>query len=303
MIDGIYYDLGIDDYHNDKSHYSASGLKYAIKSMRHFYYYKQGAFDLDNSNIDKPHLDFGNIVEMALLDRDSIDSKVAVFDPDQRPESDKTFASKLNKEWKERFYADNSHKYIMNKKGPHSKEALEHIFASVMADKIANAIIKHAQSQISCFWTDKSGLKIKTRPDCIIKDRKIVFDIKTAEDASPASFRRAACNYHYFFQAAMQIDGVIKAGLMDRVDDYYWLVIEKTAPYNVQVYRYEEYRLVEITEQYRALLSRVAEAENTNLWPGYGDQANEVFNSQAKYGVIDLTPFPSYEIYNLNLIQ
>src|SRR5690348_3667881 len=78
MKDGIYTDISIKDYHENRTHISATQLKYANKSLKHFYSYINGQLEKPQGS----HFDFGNAFELALLSLETYVKEVAVF-PDQ----------------------------------------------------------------------------------------------------------------------------------------------------------------------------------------------------------------------------
>lgn len=59
--------------------------------------------------------------------------------------------------------------------------------------------------------------------------KRSVFDIKTTQDATPAAFQREAYNYGYHLQ------GAVYTLLTEK--PFYWVTVEKAAPYNVVIYK------------------------------------------------------------------
>lgn len=280
--EGIYDNINIKDYHNDRDYFSSSGLKLAKKSIKLFKMFVDGEVDSMGklSNERKMHFDFGNAFELALLDHESFDNSVLLFDEEERPEPSKTFGSILNKEWKEQLL--DTDKYIINKKGEkESFEVIEKMLASCYQDKVIQALIKDIEYQYSIFWTDeRSGLKLKTRPDVCQKRKKIIVDVKTTEDGSPENFSRDLGKYGYHFQACMQIDGVIQSGFMDTVDAYYWLVVEKTPPYSATLYEFDPEDIQWATDEYEYILGIVSQAFRNNKFPSYSQRSDN------KYGIL-----------------
>ena len=290
MKNGIYTDLSIEDYHANKTHYSSTGIKHAKKSLKEFWYYKQGLYDHGYVS----HFDFGNAMELALLDHSEFADKVEIFDETQRPEPDKTFGSKLNKEWKQNFIdkAQQENKYVIPKSGNDSFETVECLLDSCYRDKTIQALLKNVEYQSSIFWTDKNtGLNLKTRPDVIKSRKNAIIDVKTTTDGSPEEFKRAMVKYDYPIQATTQIDGVVSGGLMEKLDHYFWLVLEKNPPYSATLYEFTPEDRVFIEEQYRFLLSRIARADELDFYPGYSDRADN------KHGIIQASIPPYYGVY------
>lgn len=63
-------------------------------------------------------------------------------------------------------------------------------------------------------------------PTCVV-------DLKTAQDGSPQGFQRSATNLHYHLQAAAY-------RRLWNVDEFFWIVVETEAPWNVVVYKQDD---------------------------------------------------------------
>ena len=268
---GIYDEIPIKVYHGEKDWLSSTGLRMAKKSLKNFRLYMEGYYDEER----KTHFDFGNACEIALLEPENFHNEVAIFDPSQKPSPDQTFAANVNKEWKADFYEANSEKYIINQDGKESFRCIEEILKSCHADAAIQKLIKNIEYQKSIYWIDLgTGLKLKTRPDICRTKNKVLVDVKTALDGSPEAFSKALGNNDLPFQAVMQIDGVIQSGLMEKVDNYYWLVLEKVAPFSATLYEFDPEDIKYCMDEYRYTLELVAEAKRTNKYPSYSQRAD-----------------------------
>ena len=282
MNNGVFNDISIIDYHNDKEYLSASGLKLAKKSLKLFKLYLDGIVD-STGKIQKEkasHFDFGNAFEIALLEPGSFDDYVSLYDVAQRPEQDKTMGSNKNKEWKEQIY--NTDKYIINKEGEkESYQVVEEMLRSCYADSVIQKLIKNIEYQYSMFWTDReTGLKLKSRPDVCKSKKNVIVDVKTTTDGSPEKFSKDLANYDYPFQAVMQIDGVLQSGFMEKVDAYYWLVVEKEPPFSATLYEFDEEDRKYCADEYKYVLECVKRALEGNHFPSYSYRADN------KYGIL-----------------
>jgi len=276
--DGIYDNVNIHEYHADKEYISSSALKEAQKSLAHFDFY------YSKPSERKSHFDFGNCFELALMDAingtNEFDKFVTIFDEQQRPEQEKTMASGKNKEWKITIF--DTDKYIITKTGDESLETMQLMLESCIKDSVINALIKNTDYQKSIFWTDKqTGLKMKTRPDVCKMNKKVIVDIKSTKDASPEKFAKDAANYSYPLQAITQINGCIDSGLMIP-EKYFWLAVEKTAPFNAQLYEFknEDWQLMQDRYEYHLGLIKMAREENK--FPGYTQRADN------QHGILEL---------------
>jgi hypothetical protein len=288
MQDGIYDDLSIEDYHANTTHLSATTLKYARESLKHFDWYRNGRLPRE----DKPQFSFGNAFELALLAPNEYLQKVAVM-----PESEWFEEVKASKPdvktirnttiYKERcaaWSAENQGKYVIAETGPESFEAIEEMLSSCYQDKIIQGLIKNTEYQLSLFWTDpETGIKLKTRPDICKRKKNVIVNLKTILDGSPDGFSKDLKKWDYPLQAVIEIEGCLRTGIMDKVDNYFWLAVEKVAVFNATIYEFQETDIAPVMDSFHFLLSRIKKAQEKNLYPGYTDLAdNEYGILQAK---------------------
>lgn len=276
--DGIHDDVTIEDYHENKTHVSATQLKYAKQSLRHFNWYITGKL----SQIDKPHFSFGNSFELALLAQDEYLKKVAVmpesewFDEVLSTNADiktvraTTHYKRLHTDWLKTVKG----KYIINETGPESFETIEEMLSSCFQDKYIQGLVKNTEYQLSLFWTDpETGIQLKTRPDFCKRKKNVIVNLKTTLDGSPSGFSKDIGKYQYALQAAIEIRGALATGLMPKVDSYFWLVVEKVAPFNATIYEFDLIERDLADDQLEFLLRKIARCREQNMYPGYGESA------------------------------
>jgi len=276
---GIHLNVSIKDYHADKDYISASSLKEAAKTMAHFWHYQN-----KKENERKSHFDFGNAFELALIDAlngsNDFEENCLLYDESERPEQEKGITSKINQEWKKEIL--NSDKYVLNIDGAESKATMELMLESCWKNDTIRKMIKNTDYQTSIFWIDpKTKIKLKTRPDLIKSKKNILMDIKTCKDASPQGFAKDAAKYDYPLQATVQMQGAIESGLMPHVDAYYWIAIEKEAPYNAQIYHFNPDDWGWNLNRFKSILDLIQIARVTDRWDGYS-------NPDVNYGILDL---------------
>ena len=279
MDNGIYDNISIEAYHANNTHISATQIKRANESLRLFNWYETGKIVQEQ----KTCFDFGNAFELALLAKDEYLKKVAVF-PDQdfidlakanNPDLEKPRASKIYKAQAEAFYGANPGKYFIQETGPESFETIEYMLDSCYQDSVIKSLIQNTEYQLSLFWTDEeSGLNLKTRPDSCKRKKNVLVNLKTIDDGSPESFSRELSKWEYPLQACVEMQGALKSGLMPTVDNYFWLVVEKTAPYNATIYEFDQTDIAACMDVLRFTLDRIAKARKENKWPGYSDRAD-----------------------------
>ena len=237
----------------------------------------EGRLTLQENRI---RIDFGNAFELALLDQNAFEREVVLYDTDNRPEPNKTMGSTLNREWKEKIF--NTDKYVISKYGEkESFQTIVKMLTSCHQDAVIQKLIKGIEYQYSIFWTDeKTGLRLKTRPDICKTKKNIIVDVKTTIDGSPEKFSKDLANYDYPFQAVMQIDGVQRSGFMPHVDTYYWLVVEKEPPYSATLYEFDPEDIAWVMDEYDYVLGCVKQSFDKNLFPSYSYRADN------KYGIL-----------------
>lgn len=280
--DGIYDNISIDDYHKNVSHMSATTLKIARQSLRHLDWYRKGRIPRE----EKTAFGFGNAFELALLAPNEYLQKVAVmpesewFDevmkakPDTKTVRSTTIYKDRYKEWS----LKNLGKYVIKETGAESFETIEEMLSSCYQDKMIQGLIKNTEYQLSLFWTDPStGIKLKTRPDICKRKKNIIVNLKTTVDGSPDGFTKDLKKWDYPIQACVEITGCLQSGIMDKVDSYFWLVVEKVPPFNATIYEFTESDMNAVMDSFTFLLSRIKKAEEQNLYPGYTDEADNIY--------------------------
>jgi hypothetical protein len=301
--DGIYHDLSIENYHENRTHLSSSRLKPAMISMNDFYWNEKNPPE----DVYKSHFDFGNVVECAVLSRHSdLVNKIAIFDPSEkiqeiekeRPEIKSPTSTKEFREWKNQFHIDNKDKYIINKHGKESWEEVEFILENCMRDAAIQKAINNTEDNISIFWTDKtSGLKLKTRPDLMKVSKNNIIDVKTTLDAHPFKFSRKALQLGYPLQALMQIDGAQQSGLIEKVDNYFYLALQKTPPYHAVLYRFHMGDVMNLWDSYEELKLKIANSVDNDFYCGFSDKMDVREDGSHKLGILDLKIPPYYSLY------
>jgi hypothetical protein len=276
------YNIDINLYHQDKSWISSTGIKHFKNSPAEYRMYLDGYYDQDF----KAHFDFGNSIELYLLDRQGFNEKVAVSRTSEwieealaeNPKLKVPKSSKVYKELEAAFLKENEGKYIIPDTGDASFESLQVQCARIMADPFLSGFLKGVDYQSSCYWIDPvTGLQMKTRPDFVNPKKKMAVNMKTALDGSPEAHSKNMANLGYALQAGVEIEGIERSGLMPKVEQYFWLVLEKNAPFNIQLYEFNESDRLVIKDEYGAILSAIKRCKDADVWPGYGVNADNAF--------------------------
>lgn len=230
---------------------SSSALKALKKSIRHFAQYYSKPWER------KLHFDFGNAIELYLLDKEDFKKKVVVLDESKRPVPDKNYQTKENKAWKDNFLELHKDKLIVSNIGADSLETMD-LLEKLLDNHPSQGLVHNGSNiyQEEFHWNcPVTGLKRYARTDITNWDEGYILDMKTYADDS---FERAAQKQDHFLQAWDQIQGALANG--KPVKKYYWLAISKTAPYFVDLVEFNLDATLRVEESYAMTLSRLKEA-------------------------------------------
>lgn len=138
----------------------------------------------------------------------------------------------------------------------------------------ANSLLSgKGKNEISIFWTDQeTGEVCKARPDRI-KDGYII-DLKTAQSSQQDDFRKKAFDLNYHIQAAW-FSEAYEREFNEIPKGFIFIVVEKTAPYNVVVYYMDDHSLEVGKYESRELLNTYHKCKATNNWYGYDGENQE----------------------------
>ncbi len=285
---GIYKDLSINDYHNDKTAVSRSGLwefRTAPKKYWHTY------LDPEREpKKDTPDMAFGRafhtfVLEPHLFEQQYCvnDLELPVVDPkplkgDLQIKYGKEVGAKLYEEAKDLEFAQKGLRKRMIDEFTAKSAGKELLTSDQMAklNKMRNAVLAHPQaSQLivggaiehSFFWEDPhTGVRCKTRPD-ILHDN-MTADLKTCESASERAFMHSIGEYGYHYQSAMNREGVYHTGGND-IKTHTFICVEKKWPHLVAVYILDQNALDSAHNMFKNTLTEFKKCLDSNEWPGY----------------------------------
>lgn len=136
-----------------------------------------------------------------------------------------------------------------------------------------NDILQHPerQNEVSIFSEcERTGLKLKTRPDCMILSNKSVYDVKTTIDASPSGFARECQKYGYDLQGAFYLYACQMAKL--DVNEFSFIACEKSAPYVSHLHVIGPELMASATDRMHNTLAIIANAtEQEDFGTSWGD--------------------------------
>jgi ATP-dependent exoDNAse (exonuclease V) beta subunit len=94
----------------------------------------------------------------------------------------------------------------------------------------------------------------------------VILDLKTTDDASPEAFARKVANYHYDMQAAMYKALLATHHQIETEPTFYWLVVEKTAPFTCAVYDSSDW-ITSGEDKLERALETLKDCRKSNFWP------------------------------------
>lgn len=255
---GTVKELSSEDHHKT-IHIGFTDLKRAIQSLRHFKAGKDGLIEVTPQQLRA--FDLGTAMHSTILEQDMSDILVG-------PE----VSTKAVKAWKE-FVAANPDKTVLTKQ---EYEKVKMAFEAVAEHPIAEKMISNAEIETSHFSKDnETGLMLCARPDGVNSDAGYMFDYKTSISANEFDFTKSIARFAYHLQAAHYID-IYESVTGNKINNYYFIVQEKSAPYAVNVIELDQADINAAMVIRRDLLNRISVAYKTNDFPAYTSEIKKV---------------------------
>jgi len=246
-----------DQYHSNPA-VGHSGLVRIMRSPAHFREFVM------NPPVPTPAMELGTAAHAAILEPDNFARDYAVAPKFDRRTKDGKAAA-------ETWEAENAGKTPLTAE---QMAAIQQMVASVRGHAGAAMLLSNGLAEMSGFWVDQeTGIECKCRPDWMVtmEDRPdwitAIVDVKTCTDASAEGFSRQIATLGYDVQAAFYQDG-IKA-ITGRTIPFYFIAVEKDAPYAVAAYRASD-EVIEVgRSKYRAALQLLKWCRENDKWPAY----------------------------------
>lgn len=156
------------------------------------------------------------------------------------------------------------------------------------------------------FYFDYRGIACKMKTDIkttVIENKTILVDLKFMVDSNPQEFMRKANFYDLDRQAAWYCNGYeIATGI--KVDEFYFVCVEKAAPYCVSIIKVTPQQLKLGKQKYDHLVSVYLETIHVGKYPAYEgifewgeEEVDNDFDMQSAPGTnfFDATNFGNYQ--------
>lgn len=202
-------------------------------------------------------MDHGSAAHDVLLEGGD---KLAVIDG-------KDWRTKAAKEAKETAYAQNKIP-VLKDQAATIREMVKHVHEFISETELAE-IFTNGKPEQSIF-AQYNDVWVRSRPDWLTHDRKIIIDYKTTTDANPETFARKIVNMGYDIQAALA--KLINGRTGGPEDCQVIFLVQETDSFECSlvgaspsIIEAGERKIDIVTQQWR-------EALQTGHFPGYGDR-------------------------------
>ena len=194
----------------------------------------------------------GTAVHTAVLEPRRFSAEYAVFQGDRRTKEGKARYDEIKESGATIISAADN-------------EIITSMTTAISQHPMAEMLLSDGIHEASVFWTDKhTGLNCRARPDSWSRNRELIVDLKTCEDASPSGFARSVANYRYHLQAAHYSAGT-------GCTRFIFLAIEKQPPFAIAAYELDADAFRAGMELRSRLLAMYASCQEFCIWPGYSD--------------------------------
>lgn len=266
-LSGFYTDLSNEDYHADRTHYSSSVLKKALKGAQ--YFYDHVVAKVKEEEMPQDALDLGTYLHTAILEPELLDSTTDVYPMRTRG---KGFDA---------FKTENYGKTIITMAELETAEEIINRFNTDFVD-VGEAedipckdLFKGGKAEESLF-TRLEGVPIKVRFDYIIfkKEYILIRDLKTcggtANSETEADY--ICKRLGYYLSAALYIDALRTAlkdlGYPEDFPIYFELVFASKKDHNINVYRISEETIETGRKKYKEAIELIKLWKRTNYRQG-----------------------------------
>lgn len=262
---GIYDGVPDSEYHGDHDQVSSSVIRVMGRDGGPAKY----KWSLDHPRPYNPNFEFGHVAHAIILPNNPAVDQITVMDyPD--------FRTKTAREERDNAVAEGLYPMLAD-----DAEVFEAMREAVYQDGDAKRLLSQpGKCEQSVYWTDPTtGMDCKARPDYLPEANPskdlIIIDYKTAEDASPDGFSKAAAQFGYHQQAEWYCRGLQAIGYHPN-PQMAFIVQEKKPPYEVGTYIFTFTDLVIARELNNRGLDTYKRCLETDTWPGYSRRLLEI---------------------------
>lgn len=245
-------DLTNEAYQNDfRSYLSSSDIRRLLRSPAHY---------KNPSRMESPAMAFGTLVHTFVLEPGVAEARYRTrADVDGR-----TKEGKAVRDWEASLATQQGIQFV----GRADYDAAVSIASAVRTHLGCVSIMSGGLAEVSGTVDGFCDVNVRIRPD-YLTDRHIV-DLKTCVDGRSDAFSRSVMTFGYAIQAAFYVD--VAQALDGNKRDFYWVAVEKEAPFAVAVYKASDAMLEYGRTQYKKAIELYKECASLDLWPAYSQQ-------------------------------
>lgn len=241
-----------DEYLGNKERISASDIKNFLNSPQYFFYKK---FEEDKKDKTEKHFLIGTALHELILEPHQFKGNYLVT-----PKFD--LRTNVGKSAQAEFLQQAEGKILLNME---EYEMIIKMGESATKNETFVELIWDSYRELSCYTEDeKTGLKLKLRPDSFAKTKSTITDIKTCQSSSYKSFKSDIYKFGYSITSAFYMD------FLNR-ENYVFCAIEKQAPYQTAVYMLDDEMINYGRNQYRMALDLIKWSFDNNYWCSYNE--------------------------------
>lgn len=255
--EGIVYGMGEAEYHAPKDELSSTGAKLLLEAPAKFKYQI-----LDGNRVHRAVYDLGSAVHAKVL---GVGARVMEYPEEHLTGSGRPSTKAATLEWAASMRADG---FVLV--SPDEGREIAAMSEAVLANAEARALLEaDGHSEVSAFATcPTTGVRMRMRADRLPEKHDVIVDLKTVHgSADEIEFAKTIANLGYDVQAGHYVDTLKYAS--GRECDFAFIVVEKSAPYLVNVVTMSHvYLEMGVTKSLEAR-RRYAHGMATGEWPGY----------------------------------
>jgi len=250
-----------EDYHADKTAVSSTTLKQILDSPWAFLAAHTNKF----KRVESDAFRIGSAIHMAILEPEKFKSCYVIS-----PKFSGTGSMKAKAEWRATLPAN----AIVLSEDEYSD--LQHMIESVQRHPDAVNALKVGQAEVSGYFRDPvTGIKCRIRPDFLHKSEICLVDVKSTNRIDAESFVRSILTYRYHFQMAFYCMGTREITCKE-IQLPLFLAIQKTAPFEVAVYKADQNMILFGMREVRNALDRLKQCLEQQSWDSYQKQIQEI---------------------------
>ena len=240
------------EYLGNKETISASDLKNFLISPKYYYFKK---YEEEKKESNEKHFLIGTALHELILEPHLFKENYKVTPKfDMRTNVGKTAMAT--------FMQENEGKTFLNIE---DYEMIIKMGESATQNETFIDLIWDSYRELSCYTTDeKTGLKLRLRPDSFAKNKSTITDIKTCQNSSYKGFKSDVYKFGYSITSAFYMDFLKR-------ENYVFCAIEKQAPYQTAIYMLDDEMIAYGRTQYRMALDLLKYSMDNDYWCSYNE--------------------------------